>query len=330
MQQDTNTNPPGSAGHQDDALGIIENVDVRQVWRHEAHNFTPWLARNLGRLGQALHLELGPSGDTEVPVGAFSLDILAQEAGSEGRRVAIENQLAWTDHSHLGQLLTYAAGREAKVAIWVALDFRDEHKEAIRWLNRLTPEEVEFYAVKIRAIRIDDSKPAPILEPVVVPDGWPRQPQTVAKASPEDRGRYRDFFQRLWSEMGVSETASLLHLGNGCFLYPNLRGNEAWVNLWMGHRPAADINHVFDTLKSDQEQIESEFAAGEWGWDKRGNHPYAWIFVAKPEPASIDDPPEKLAETRAWLAKTIIQFGESFKPRVEKILAEMESEGAGE
>ena len=328
MQQDTNANPPDNAGHQDDALGIIKNVRVREVWPHEAHNFTPWLAQNLGRLGQALHLDLGPSGDTEAPVGRYSLDILAQEAGSEGRKVAIENQLEWTDHTHLGQLLTYAAGHEAQIAIWIAAEFHGEHKDAIQWLNQLAGDKAEFYAVKIRAIRIDDSKPAPIFEPVVVPDGWPRQPQTVAKAPPEDRWRYREFFQQLWTEMGVSELSTVLHLGNGCFLYPNLQGNETWVNLWIGHRRAADINHIFDALKSDQEQIEVEFAGGEWAWDKRGNHPYAWIWVTRP--ASINDPPEKLAETRAWLAKTIIQFGESFKPRVEKILAEMESAGAGE
>ena len=313
---------------QDSRVGVIKDVGVREVWPNEAHDFTPWLAQNLRLLGKELQLDLGPSGDTEVSVGRYSLDILAQEAGSEGRKVAIENQLGWTDHSHLGQLLTYAAGHEAKVAIWVATEFTEPHKEAIKWLNQQTPEEVEFYGVKIRAIQIDDSKPAPIFELVAVPSGWPRQHQTVAKAPTEDRGRYREFFQQLWTEMGVSEPPSVLHLDNGCFLYPNLRGNEAWVNLWIGHRRAADINHIFDALKSDQAEIESEFTGGEWAWDKRGNHPYAWIWVTRP--ASINDPPEKLAEIRAWLAQTIIQFGQTFKPRVEKILAEMEKETAGE
>ena len=329
MEQDTNTNPPDNAGNQDD-LGNIENVDVRQVWRHEAHNFTPWLARNLGRLGQALHLELGPSGDTEVPVRAFSLDILAQEAGSEGRRVAIENQLAWTDHSHLGQLLTYAAGREAKVAIWVALDFRDEHKEAIRWLNRLTPEEVEFYAVKIRAIRIDDSKPAPILEPVVVPDGWPRQSQTVAKASTEDRHLYRTFTQSLREDLAKREFTGSNTGILGCHLYPELKGREVMVTLWLGHRKASEVNHIFDTLQLEQSEIERELPDGEWRWDRRGNHPYAWVWLIRPEPFSINDPPEKLDETRAWLADTVIKFKEVFNSRIEKILAEIEREGAGE
>ena len=315
---------------QDDRVGVIKEVSVREVWPNEAHDFTPWLAQNLGRLGQALNLDLGTSGDTEARVGPFSLDILAQEAGPDGRKVAIENQLAWTDHTHLGQLLTYAAGLDAQVAIWVAPDFTDQHKAAIEWLNRWTLDEVEFYAVKVRAIRIDDSKPAAIFEPVAVPANWPRQHQTVAKAPAEERARYREFFGRLWEEMEVSEPSSVLHLGNGCFLYPNLRGSEAWVNLWIGHRRAADINHIFDALKSDQEAIEGEFSAGQWGWEKRGNHPYAWIFVTRPGPASINDPPEKLEEIRDWMAKTIIQFRETFKPRVEKILAEMEVQESGE
>ena len=333
MQQDTNANPPGSAGHQDDALGIIKDVkDLREVWRHEAHNFTPWLARNMERLGQALHLDLEPSGVTEVSVGRYHLDILAQEAGPEGRKVAIENQLAWTDHSHLGQLLTYAAGREAQVAIWIASDFTDEHKTAIRWLNQWTPEEVEFYGVKVRAIRIDDSKPAPIFEPVVVPDDWPRPNQKPApQMSGEERHLYRRFEQSLREDLakrGITENNTGIP---GCYLYRDLKRGEAWVLLWLGHRKAADISRIFDALKSEQAEIEGELPEGKWLWDRRGNNQrYAWIWLTKPEPAAINDPPEKLDETRAWLADTLIKFKESFNPRIAKILAEMEREGAGE
>lgn len=111
---------------QDDRVGNIKEVSVRRVWPNEAHDFTPWLAQNLGRLGQALHLDLEPLGSTEVPVGRYSLDILAQEAGPNGRKVAIENQLEGTDHTHLGQLLTYAAGHKAEVAIWVAPHFSED------------------------------------------------------------------------------------------------------------------------------------------------------------------------------------------------------------
>ncbi len=313
---------------QDDRVGVIKDVPVREVWPNEAHDFTPWLAQNLGRLGKALHLELG-EGDTEAEVKGYYLDILAQEAGPNGRKVAIENQLAGTDHSHLGQLLTYAAGHEAKVAIWVAPSFTEGHKAAINWLNQWTLDEIEFYGVKVSAIRIDDSKPAAIFEPVAVPVGWPRQrQQTVAQVSAEDRQLHRRFEQSVWAEirakgLGQPNTGIL-----GCHLYPDLTDKEARVTLWLGHRSAADINRIFNALKAEQEEFEGEFPVGEWKWDPRGNHNYAWIWLTRP--ASINDPPEKLAETRAWLVDTVIQFRETFNPRVEKILAEMEVQEAGE
>lgn len=311
MQQDTN--PPGSAGNQDD-LGIIENVDVRKVWRYEAHNFTPWLARNLGRLGQALHLDLELL-STEARVGPFSLDILAQEAVPNGRKVAIENQLEGTDHSHLGQLLTYAAGREAQVAIWVARYFDDQHRAAIDWLNQWTSDEVEFYGVEVRAIRIDDSKPAPIFEPVAVPAGWPRPKQPVRVAPrKETRG-------------GFSLNA------RGCLLYTELGENQAYVELWIAPDRAlpnqlATKHRIFDGLEADKAAIQKELPDGELVWYRRGDRHFAEVRLVRP--ASINDPPEKLAETRAWIEDTKVKFKEVFKPRVDKIWAEMEKEGAGE
>ena len=79
-------------------LGTIERVDLREVWPHEAANFTPWLADNLDRLGEALGLELDLQ-SAEAAVGAFSLDILARDLGSD-RPVIIENQLEATNHDH--------------------------------------------------------------------------------------------------------------------------------------------------------------------------------------------------------------------------------------
>ena len=124
-----------------------QQVNVRRMWEHEALDFTPWLARNLDLLGEALGLELEQV-QPEEPVGPFFLDILAKEADSDSL-VAIENQLEWTDHSHLGQLLTYAAGCKAEVAIWVAPEFRYEHAEALYQLNEWTAGEMRFYGRSI-------------------------------------------------------------------------------------------------------------------------------------------------------------------------------------
>src|SRR5262249_16127346 len=124
------------------SLGAVSNVDVRHIWPNEARDFTPWLAANLQQLGAVLGMELELVG-VEVPVGPFVVDMQAR-AVSSGRLVIIENQLTTTDHSHAGQLLTYAAGLGASIVIWISPTFRDDHRQAIDWLNASTAEGVDF------------------------------------------------------------------------------------------------------------------------------------------------------------------------------------------
>ena len=150
--------------------GRIERLDIREIWESEATDFTPWLAENLDILGEELGLDLELV-ETEKAMGSFYLDILAKDR-SDGTRVAIENQLEWTDHSHLGQLLTYAAKCDARAAIWIASEFRYEHRETIDLLNQWTGNKIQFYGVEVKVIKIGDSPPAPDFRAVAVPDGW--------------------------------------------------------------------------------------------------------------------------------------------------------------
>ena len=162
-------------------LGKVDSVDVRTIWPNEARDFTPWLASHLDLLGDALGMDLKLV-RLEAGVGDFSLDILAQERLTR-ERVVIENQLAGTDHSHLGQILTYAAGHDARTVIWVTPRFREEHRAAMDWLNRWTPEEIAFYGVEVSAIRIGKSLPAPEFRPVAVPNDWSKRTRRTAAAS---------------------------------------------------------------------------------------------------------------------------------------------------
>ena len=130
------------------ALGKLKKIDLRKAWEHEALDFTKWLAKeeNLALLSEEIGVDLNLV-ETEASVGSFNVDILAED--SNGRKVVIENQLEITDHDHLGKVLTYTSGYNAEIIIWIAKDIRDEHKQAIDWLNEHTDENINFFAIKI-------------------------------------------------------------------------------------------------------------------------------------------------------------------------------------
>ena len=148
----------------------IKKVDPRSIWKHEAHDFTPWLAENLNRLGEAIGIELELL-EREADVGDFSLDLLAIDLGRNAP-VIIENQLATTDHDHLGKLITYASGYDARVVVWVSTEIREEHRQALDWLNQRTDSNTDFFAVVVEVIQIGDSKPALQFRVAVSPNEW--------------------------------------------------------------------------------------------------------------------------------------------------------------
>jgi hypothetical protein len=143
-------------------LGTLESVDLREIWSDEARGFTPWLAQkeNLERLSDALNLDLELEG-MEVAVGPYKVDIVANELISESRAI-IENQLEKTDHDHLGKLICYAVGLQAKVVIWIAREFTEEHRQAIDFLNQTGSGDFGLYAVEVKLPRIGNLLPAPI------------------------------------------------------------------------------------------------------------------------------------------------------------------------
>lgn len=178
-------------------IGKLREVQLREVWAHEAQQFTPWLAANPGELGEALGLDLVFE-NTEVSVGDFSLDLLGRDLRS-GKVVIVENQLGQTDHSHLGQLLTYAAGRKPQIIVWVAKRFRDEHKAALEWLNNVTHVDTMFFGVVVKAVRIGDSPPAPVMEIVVEPNTWSKA--LLESSSVNSFSEKRQTYQTFWEEL---------------------------------------------------------------------------------------------------------------------------------
>ena len=166
-------------------FGTLESVSLREIWANEADDFTPWLANNLGYISDAIGIPLDLV-KTEAPVGRFSADILAR--APDGEFALIENQLELSDHTHLGQLLTYLAGLKARTVIWVALGFTETHLAAVRWLNANTAADFSFFALRVWAVKIGESLPALLFDVLERPsDSDDDDARAAAQASEEAR-----------------------------------------------------------------------------------------------------------------------------------------------
>ena len=159
-------------------LSKLNKVELRDVWGHEAIDFTNWLAQqeNLDALSEEVGVDIKLV-KTEANVGKFSVDILAEEEAT-GRKIIIENQLEDTNHDHLGKIITYASGYDAEIIIWIVRDVREEHQRAVEWLNEHTDENISFFLIKIELWQIEGSNPAPKFDIMVSPNEWAKAIKT--------------------------------------------------------------------------------------------------------------------------------------------------------
>jgi hypothetical protein len=325
-------------------LGSIEHHDPREVWKNEAHDFTPWLRDNIGVLGQALGLEIDPEVESEVTVGAFSADLLATHLGT-GALVLIENQLEATDHSHLGQMLTYASGLDTKVLVWVARSLRDEHRQALTWLNENTLEDVRFFGVEIELLSISDSPMAPNFKVVVTPSEWQK-----SGAAAVTGGGYTER-QRLYREFWGSVIAAIRQRDpNFTTADPEKPSKQHWCSFSAG-RPGfqdhlvfgwedgeqvmraqlyidtpdkAQNKRAYDALLAEKTAIEAEFGEP-LIWTRRDDIRASQIYTKRP--GSVRDDPEALAGHREWLVDRAFRIREVFGPRIKGLdLGSSESE----
>lgn len=263
------------------SLSLLEKVDLRDVWVSEAQDFTPWLAeeKNLNLLAGTLNLDLILEA-SERSVGPFRADILCKEMNTD-HWVLIENQLETSDHVHLGQILTYAAGLDARTVIWIAKKFTEEHRAALDRLNSMSSSNgIHFFAVEIELWKIGNSQPAPKFNVVVQPNGWSSQ---VAEASRtielEELSDTRQLQFEYWEQFNDS-------LKNHRTIRPQKAYPRAWARFPVGRggmQLAATVNSIeefigvelylggseakqqFHELMTQKEEIESEIGPGvEW------------------------------------------------------------------
>jgi len=250
-------------------IGKIERVPLREVWRHEALDFTTWLEGNLDVLNDVLDITLSGA-EREQSAGSFSVDLVAED--ESGMPVIIENQFGKSDHDHLGKLITYLTAIDAKAAVWIVSDPRPEHVAAITWLNESAT--AAFYLVKLEAIRIAESAAAPLLTLIVGPSEEGREAGRTKKDLAE---RYA-IRERFWTQLLVTaSTKTRLHAnispsqqgwiatgaGKQGLRYDYVvRQNDADVELYIdrGKDTEAENKTIFDSLARSREAIEADFA----------------------------------------------------------------------
>lgn len=256
-------------------LGHLIPVKPRDVWPNEAKDFTPWLLGNGERLAEALGIELELTA-IEHPVGGYSLDVIGRDLTNDAV-LMVENQLEGTDHTHLGQVLTYAAGTGAATIVWIATSFRDEHRQALDWLNEMTGEEVHFFGVQVGVVRIGDSSPAPLFEVVAKPNDWQKRVRSITRAgTTTERGeKYRSFWtlylDRLnetrpsWGHRSTPQPANWMGFVGpfrGTQLIPSFAAgkrlrHELYIDCGDG-----DLNTaVFNALLARRQQIEATYGS---------------------------------------------------------------------
>ena len=304
-------------------------MPLRDAWKHEAGDFTPWLAEtdNLTGLADALGLSELVLVATEHWVGDFKLDVLCTDGDEQ---VIIENQLAKTDHSHLGQIIAYAAGVGAKKVIWVAESFRPEHSAALEFLNENTTDNLSFFGVEVELWRIGNSPLAPKFEVVVKPNDWVktgREQARVASSTSPTKQLQQKFWMALIEYLNAKAPQirpqkprpqhwlnnSIGRAGFALNITANTRDERLGVELWI---PGAEAKKHFANLSAQKADIEGKLGF-DLDWQELPDAKACRIATWYPK-ASIEDE-NRWEEYLDWLTQRLVKMDQVLRPIVKTL-----------
>ena len=277
------------------------------------------------------------SREKEAAIGKYSLDILAADIGYE-QRVVIENQLETSDHDHLGKLLTYAADSDECVrVIWVAREFEEEHKKALRWLNNRTHENTQFFGVGVELWRIDECRLAPHFALEVAPDGWSSKRPMPSSSVPSERmERYRSYFQGLIDVLREKHQFTAARKAQPQPLYLFAAGSREfkyWASFIDSQQVRIDLRietgerernlAILNTLEQTRSDIEDKFDHALF-WDRMDGNRACRISMSRQ--GSIDDDAGTLLDIQEWMVKNLRKFKETLGPKLPNLLRQGPSE----
>ena len=310
-------------------LGRLERVDLRAVWTTEDQDFTPWLAQevNLAVLSETLNMELVTEG-TEQGVGPFRADILCRDTQDDSL-VLIENQIERTNHTHLGQLLTYATGLQTSTVIWVASEFRDEHRAALDWLNVITGEGFRFFGIEVELWKIGNSQVAPKFNIVSRPNNWSKTTQRAARGEVGETALQHQRFWEHFSRHLAHENRTVRLVNPPTRAWTSFGIGRTYFQLWAQLSPREKQVSVelrltgpeskahFALLADMKENIEHEIGDKlEWAEQPTTNVSRI-ILAVNADPTDENDWPKQAH----WIAEALERFTKAFRQRVRNLNA---------
>lgn len=314
------------------ALGRLRTLDLRQVWPSEPYSFTPWLAQadNLQFLAETVGLPGLELVATERQVDIFSADIVAKAADT-GETVLIENQIERSDHTHLGQILTYAAGLEAAIIIWVAQRFTEGHRAAVDWMNRITGADFAFFAVEVEALQIGDSVPAPRFNVVSRPNDWARSLRAVSH-SPEaeqiaaGHQTFWDGYEAVAKTMGAPTRIAPQQVRSTNY-YVKTVVPQVYYSLWRAlslksigvyiSMYGEDAERIYWHFENHRENIEGAFR-GRLTWRGRSSGSSFWIIAGE---MSVTTDEADWRRQHVWMAELMKRLADAFGPALASLPA---------
>ncbi|MGD9930915.1 MAG: DUF4268 domain-containing protein [Mangrovibacterium sp.] len=310
-------------------IGKLEKVDIRQLWNGEASDFTPWLAKkeNMELLGDEIGIELEVV-QQEKNVGPFRADILCRST-IDDHNILVENQLEKTDHTHLGQILTYAAGLDAVTIIWIAKKFTEEHRAAIDWLNKITDEKFNFFGIEIEVYRIGDSLPAPFFQIVSKPNDWAK----AVKATTQNQGltetkalnlEYWQAMKQYFSDSGTKlkpqkpqpQHWSSFTLGKtDIYLAAVASVRDGFIRVELTINTSNSKEH-FGILKSKYQELSTVELGETIFWDELPDRKVSLVRLEKA--VNVADK-SNWPEQHQWFMETLEKFDRFFRPKIKNL-----------
>lgn len=308
-------------------LGRLKSVELREIWDSEAQHFTPWLAKesNLALLGDTIGLVLELE-TVEKNVGPYRADIVCRDT-ADNSWVLIENQLEKTDHNHLGQILTYAAGLNAVTIVWIAQRFTDEHQATLEWLNDVTGNNVNFFGLEVELWRIGDSPIAPKFNIAVKPNEWTKGPTPgemdltpAKKLQLEYWTVFREYVienaKRIKATKAQPQHWMNFSLGRsyfGMYSFVDTMHPRIGVRLFL---EGSDAKAHFHLLYREREKIEQEIGM-ELVWDELPDKKSSYISAYNPDmnPKKKNTWPKQ----HEFLLNTLDKMHEVFSDRIKRL-----------